>query len=499
MPAQRTSDRTASLFYVLVIVSAAIVGASAGYTWELLRDASGTLMVLLLGCVLIGMTIVGLRTRGILGALLLVQTAYWLVSFILRPLVLLSVQPKPRYGDPIADFRLFRDGYADSLGTVLLPVLVGLSTYLIFMIFASKHARDWVVRAEVSELALYGLLLVGWVFRCLQLAFPSSSVLITASFTGSVAAGGLILLSSRSPSPRLVVFLVSTEFLWSYLSAVKAPIFSVLLWLALRRLVDNKKFPLKSISLLAFISAVSFVVIQNVKTSSGRLDDVSDIERYYPALVQPLLPVVRRFDLLNAASDASFAGAASWMNVSRAAIYALQAFVPQQLTGSDKGENIGRLWGAEVSSISNPAASGQTYLAQNPAAEGWVIAGWPGVIVECLLVGAIVILVAAFLHSRSPFLAMWGLAATSQPYIFERGVLGVSAGLGKSLQVAIVSFLVISILAWFFSKWRLADCAPTSNSHGDHGTSNVIGGLRGKRKFPPFVHRNLSSNVGANS
>lgn len=430
---------------VIAAVVALVAGAGVAFAPSATANLGGGALVAALAVVLYGLVVIGLKTRGILGALLLVQAGYWILSFVIRPLVLLAVEPKSRFGDPIADSRLAASGYSIGLVDVLTPVLVGLFTYTVFMAFAANRAQGWKVRVALDPVPLYVLLGVGWLFRVGQLASPDSSLLITFSFIGSVAAGGLILLTEKRPSTKLILALAATEFAWSYLSAVKAPIFAVVLWIAIRQIVDNRKFPIKPVLGLIGLAAISFVAIQNAKIAIGRLDDDSLIERFYPPFLQPLLPVITRFDLLNAATDAGYAGKNVWMSPGEALTIVLQAFVPQQISGVDKGVNIGRLWGSEVSKLSNPAVTGETFLAQNPAAEGWVISGWTGVIVECLIVAVVVIGVAYFLHSQVRYLALLGLAMTSQPYIFERGVLGIAEGAGKSLQIALIATVVIAV------------------------------------------------------
>lgn len=455
----KTDLRLNIWFWGAALTLATIAGIAVTRLATLSLDISGGLLVFGLVIVLTALVAIGLRTRGILGALLLVQAGYWILSFIVRPLVLLIAQPTPRFGDPVADNRLYRDGYPLSLGNVLTPILIGLFTYVVFMLFSARRAQGWGVRTHISPTPLYAVLAVGWMFRFGQLALPSNSLLITFSFVGSVAVGGLILLTEKRPSTKLLLALVATEFLWSYLSAVKAPIFAAILWIAIRQLVDNRKFPIKQLFWLLLAAAVSFIAVQNAKIAIGRLDDTSRIGDFYPVPLQPILPIVNRFDLLNAATDASYAGPSSWMSPGEALSYALQAFIPQQLSGIDKGENVGRLWGSEVSRLSRPDVTGQTFLAQNPAAEGWVIGGWTGTIAECLIVAAVVILTARFLHSKFMLPALLGLAVTSQPYIFERGALGIAEGFGKGIQVALLAAAII-----MFTRLKSVDGATTSGT-----------------------------------
>lgn len=428
------------------------VGIAGGISVALLPALSisfrGASLVAALIVVLTGLIAVGLRTKGLLGALLLVQAAYWILSFVIRPIVLLVVQPPPYKNDPIADPRLWAQTYSVGIGDVLVPVLVGLLTYVITIAMTANRTAGWVPRVQVPHASLVALLIIGWGFRLCQLIIPDSAVIITLASIGSVATGAMILMSDRTPDWLVVSILLISEMAWSYLSAVKAPIFALLLWLLLHTYITKGRLSARVILALTFAGVGFFSVVQGAKRAIGRLDDTSRAQELYPAAIRPLFEVITRFDLLNAASDSKLAGPGALMTPGEALTYALNSFIPQQILGADKGDNVGRLWGQRVSALSDDRVSGQTYLAQNPAAEGWAIAGWMGVIVECFLVAAVVLLVAWLLHSRIRHLALLGVAVTSQPYIFERGLLGISEGFGKGVQIALIATLLI----WFIAK-----------------------------------------------
>lgn len=124
--------------------------------------------------------------------------------------------------------------------------------------------------------------------------------------------------------------------------------------------------------------------------------------------------------------------------------YAVTALVPRQFV--EKSDVVGARWGNEVRVLSRPGTEAGANLAEGPVAEGWVVAGWAGVAVSLLALFVLTIMVARILGSNSIFLAVLGLALTSQPYLFERGALAAAEGIGKGLQVAVVAGLVLAFL-----------------------------------------------------
>ena len=390
------------------------------------------------------LVVFAIRIRGVLGALLLVQAAYWALSYVVRPTILLTVAPIPQRNDPISDGRLmeWHGSYVEGVALALWPMVIGLATYIVAMMLQSRlPRRDLQPRVFLDLHGLVVLFLIGWMFRIAQLAYPTSTF-TTLAFLASVAVGGFILLRPGMPPAPALIVLGASEFVWSLLSAVKAPIFAFILWLVIKIFISSERFDWKRFAGLGAFALLSFLAVQRIKVLDGRLTEISaSVANEYPGWMQPLIPVFARFDLLTASTDAVLAGESSWKSPMEALTYGFNALLPQQLTG-EKGDLIGRQWGSEVASQSNPAVSGDTYLAQSPAAEGWVIGGWAGLLIECALAAIVVFLIARAICSQHPFFAFLGLAMTSQPFIFERGMLGTMEGVGKGLQIALLATVV---------------------------------------------------------
>lgn len=85
--------------------------------------------LVLVGTALITIVVAAAYIRGVARVFLIAQAVYWALSYIARPLVLLAVQPRPRYADNIADPRLAAIGYDRGIAEVLQPVAFGLWVY----------------------------------------------------------------------------------------------------------------------------------------------------------------------------------------------------------------------------------------------------------------------------------------------------------------------------------------------------------------------------------
>src|SRR6185369_1609211 len=85
--------------------------------------------LLLVAGALTTMVVAASLIPGIPRVFLITQSVYWSLAYLARPVVLLWVQPQPRYGDNVADPRLAIMGYDHGIAMVLKPVVFGLWIY----------------------------------------------------------------------------------------------------------------------------------------------------------------------------------------------------------------------------------------------------------------------------------------------------------------------------------------------------------------------------------
>ena len=236
---------------------------------------------------------------------------------------------------------------------------------------------------------------------------------------------------------------VGGEFYWSIASASKAPNLACVLWIVMKQFSDGR-MTWRNFTFVAVGGVASFLVVQEVKVDHGILTSNDSFGQAYPVLLRPLLYLVRRFDHLSALGDAYFAGVGRWLTLPEVGRTLLTSLVPQQML-RDKGANIGIRWANEVRAYSVPNSNTGVHLAEGPIAEGYLLGGSVGIIIESVVLALVALLVLRCLCRESRYLRLLGLAITTQPTLFERGLLGVGEGIGKSVQVALIGTCVLAV------------------------------------------------------
>ena len=151
-----------------------------------------------------------------------------------------------------------------------------------------------------------------------------------------------------------------------------------------------------------------------------------------------LYPILARFDLFRPNVDAFFSGPHSYFSLGEVVTRLWQNLIPQQLLGR-KLEPAGMAWGSMIRPQGLGDARTFVSLAEGPIAEGWVLAGWGGILLEIATLALAIIAIARLYERRTLFATAFAVAMTgSSPYLFERGLLGISEGIGKSLQIALI-------------------------------------------------------------
>ena len=188
-----------------------------------------------------------LRKRTFFGGLVALQGAFLLVSFVVRPLILVTVEPMPQFGDSLADPRLAFIGYSEAFKEILTVALVGVSIFALTSLLLLRAERQ-VKHHKSPALKLedgIALLAYGWLLRVTLLRYDSQ-IIETVSVVASIGAGVLILFHLVGSTRRIAVIIVVvllSELCWSLLSTSKAPFYACGIWLflaALKRGVPAK-------------------------------------------------------------------------------------------------------------------------------------------------------------------------------------------------------------------------------------------------------------------
>lgn len=396
----------------------------------------------------------------VLGSVLAV---YFVLGFVLRPVVLLIVNPSPRFADALADGRLIQPDYSTGLVPVLTVALLGSCAFMFGTVLADRGrtdreaaGRDIPAPPTSALLALYAL---GWLGRSGVLAAGASGVTLTAAALAPIALcfgalRGRWLIVHRN----LLLAIVAGEFVWSVLYRSKTPIFAAVLviaiaWLQRPRQARAATGKLVRRLVIAAVGipffALAFLGLQSIKVNERASQDLSTADAYYPPVLRPALPVARRFDLLVAVTDAVGAGPYSYLSPAGFSSRLVVSLVPSQLVSGKRssGEDWNLLVRAQTLRV-RPGVS----LADGPAAEGYAVFGSFGVIFEGVVMGLALSVVAQVVTKGNNVL--FGVAAylISTGVLFERGLLGLAEGCGKGLQVALLSAVVIAA----FSSLRSA-------------------------------------------
>lgn len=412
--------------------------------------------VAVIAMLLVSIGFTALLFTGIPRFLIWAQVGYWSVSYVLRPTILLTVKPAPSLGDSIADPRLAFDAYTASLSAVLSIVQLGLIVYLVVLlltrlIFRFRGAPTSVPMGMPSN-GLIGTLIVSWILgwgaRLAVVAGGDSTILELLEYLAVAGGFGLLLLSpvKTGRSRALIATVAATEVLWGVISASKTPLMAAALALMLRVLLSDHGRKRLRVTFLLCATVVMFPLIQALKVDAQASSEISRANAAYPLLIQPLLTLVRRFDLLSAATDAMYIGQGNWLSASEFWSRAFTNFIPTPLLPGVK-TFAGQAWADEVRSFSTGALGNGVSLADGFIAEGWALAGVWGIILESVVLVATLFFAAWAVRRSAPALVALGACLLSYPVLFERGILGIFTVAGKSLQAALIIWLIGLLVA----------------------------------------------------
>jgi hypothetical protein len=386
--------------------------------------------------------------------IIFLQVFFWAISFVGRPLVLLGIQPSPKLDDSLADPRLAALGYDSSIAFVLQPVLFGIIFYTLVLWAVRRKANTWLSISKAFEDTshtdrswLFLALFVGWVSRLIWFSNEKgtffSSVSETFSWIAIVAIAGLLRIYLKKPQERLIpiALLGAGELLWSFLFSSKTPVIGfAILCIVLMSAEGWSRRTFRFATGLGIASLASFPVIQALKFSEVT-DKIAAADSTYPLIMQPLMPFLRRFDLLSAVTDATFFNSSKWLSYQEYLQNALLNLVPQQLIGASKLGS-GSSWAINVRSASIGSQSYDVSLAEGFIGEGYLLGGIIGVAVVSVLLVLCLILISTQIKSRNTFSFAIAAIGLSFPVLFERGFLGFTEVFGKSLQVAILVLIL---------------------------------------------------------
>jgi hypothetical protein len=419
--------------------------------WWADKMAASIGLVSVIGLTLVAIGFAAAGANLVLRTLLWAQCLYWTFSYVLRPVVLLAVEPEPRLADSVADPRIAAGGYERALPSVLSPVAFGLLCYLILAAVvirsipsARRSPESPAGSSPGRSLTFATSLVVGWVARSVVTHGVGGNVAVTLGGLATIGALGLIVFyrGTARASAAILILAGASELAWSVLSTSKTPALAAVLAMVIR--LGLIGWTRRSAALgagFAISVIVIFPVLQALKLDSTTSQVVAAADASYPVYIRPFMAIIRRFDLLSAATDARLYGDGRWMTTSEYWSRLFNNLIPQQVLGSEK-IGAGTLWATSVRAQSLRVSNPDVSLADGFIAEGYVVNGFLGVAAAGTFILLVALAVSRGLMARNIFLQAISLYLISSSCLFERGVFGVTEEAGKAIQVGALVWLI---------------------------------------------------------
>ncbi|WP_433520813.1 hypothetical protein ACQPZ2_25880 [Nocardia pseudovaccinii] len=418
--------------------------------------------IIAIACALATLVVASAWVPSVARVFIIAQAAFWSLSYLARPLVLLAVQPEPHYGDNVPDPRLAVLGYDRGIALVLHHVVFGLWVYAILVVgYAIWSRRHPVPRAPAMTgnpdfvPALATIYVIGLFGRGASYASGSTGhagdvdsanpILAFVSILATVAALGLIIFI-RPAQPRTTAVLIGAmlagELMWTVVVESKTPILGAALAVAVRfAILGWTKAKVVGVLAIAVLGIGGFGWLQSFKTTEAGKAEAAMTSSAYPPSVRPFLSILRRFDLLEAATDAYYHGTGYWLTPAEEFRHAALSLIPTQLLGAPKFQS-GTAWADDVRGASVDMTRVSVSLAEGNINEGYVIGGYTGIVVSVGFTFVLLLAWAKALYSQYFPMVVLALALTGASSLFERGILGSMEALGKFLQAAVLATLI---------------------------------------------------------
>ena len=449
---------------------------------------SAVTSVVVTALALTALLVAGLSLRGVARVFVVAQVAYWSLSYVARPVVLLWVLPEPQFADSLADPRLATMGYDKGIAEVLKPVMFGLWFYVALVVayVLWQRSRNVVPRSPLAPtadpdffrgLAVVYVMGLGGRFVSWATGSAGSAGEVTsanpfldfAATMATVGALGLIVFARPATWQRTTIllgFLLGMELVWTVIVESKTPVMGAALAVAVRfAFIGWTRRTVLGVAGISVTAIGAFGLLQALKVDPETEAISALAEASYPPAVQPFLPILRRFDLLEAATDAYFMNGREWISHLDVVRNAVLNFIPSQILGAEKFQS-GTAWAQQVRGSSVDMRTVSVSLAEGNISEGFVLGGYAGVAVSMTFTFVMVLITVRMLTARHFVLVVLGLTLIEYPVLFERGILGTTESLGKSLQLAILVWIVTLVVGEYGRQSR-AIPPPTTFDYPD--------------------------------
>ena len=394
--------------------------------------------------------------------ILRVMLFYIFLGVTVRSAVLILWNPRPSFGDAIADPRLILNGsYYPSLQILNSIEIISLISYLlatwIFAKYFNKPKKYLRLNNYIpfDKTKLYLVLTTGFLSSYLTSTGSQNPVLKGLSLL-TVPTIAMIFFDSNvwSKGFRIdleigfLLCITSTLFMFtkskSYFGAVALLLFIILKEKQERQEKQEKKkvskkfFSFLVSGTLVAISVDVFVQAQLAKNIQYRTAN-SLVGAHYFGSLGFIYLILQRFDLLSALTDAYYGTQQSFLHASNYVTLFIHSFHWSYGTGA---LTFGQKWAENVSAISNP---GNLYtgvsLSTGPASEGWLVGNYLGVFC-CSLLFVILVLLVTNMTLSSPIYLSFVSSLILSNVFFEGGFIMLAESISQASKVVFVLFMV---------------------------------------------------------
>ena len=409
--------------------------------------------------------------------------SYYLVAFVVRSVLLVLANPVPQYGNALADPLLYAEGYVRALPIMVFQTAIAAiciyTTYCVlarqFWATAEHSGRLEAPKAGssrgITPTAILAVYLICYSFRLYVLVTQGRhddvADVSLASF-GKLSAACSIwviwavmrkLIAWRNGHRVVFATLIVGEAFWAIMNHSKTPVVALLV--AVYLALWNQSLSRRSLVITGAVLVATFAVIGSLRSSvtANANSDIATIGQrpYQPFsnnstlryLTKPLYQIIVRADGIESLARVNQAGPGSYLTPHELVGTTIGVAVPAVVTHA-KNEVPGQLWASRYFNYKNA-----TSLAEGLAAEGFGVAGYPGIVIWALLAGMLLAIASwwAFV-ARGVTLQLCGASLLASPVFFERGLLGIIQGLVDTIEVSMLLTIIVLILRTYAQTSR---------------------------------------------
>lgn len=432
-----------------------------------------TIIFLINSIILLSIARKSLKFDGAIKFIVFGQLFYMFLGLIIRPVILYITQPIPEYGDAFSDYRLIVNGsYNQALSKISLYILFGISIYGVSLVYLEKITRKkskhmMSQNYELNTLPILLVLILAFVANTIEYGSIFDSRFITWISATALPCSGIAMqaIMKNFSSARIRTLLFCTigvyAFAISVLMKSKSPVFFFLFMFFLLYFENLTKQKRKYVSIKSTFTGISFLVfsyclfilIQGIKDGQNLTSLNERIGHKYFGSFNSLYTILKRFDLFRSVSDVWHVGQGAWFSVTEYLQIMVKAL---EWNFGTFAPNFGAQWSINVLHQSPDTTFAPVVsLAQSPIAEGWLLAGIPGVFFNTVIFVLISVSIGSMIYSNL-FLRVIALYVVSSNSLFEAGLIANLESISTGVRTSILTWLILKLLSGLQINYKRA-------------------------------------------